>query len=87
MFGYLIDWGTSKYFYGHFEPRKHTWTSRDELMNFFPSSTTGFRGQTTVAEPDIRKNKSKSKRIKPDYAAEDLPFVYGNNYACQSLNR
>lgn len=56
-------------------------------MNFFPSSTTGFRGQTTVAEPDIRKNKSKSKRIKPDYAAEDLPFVYGNNYACQSLNR
>lgn len=60
------------------------WTSRNEIkiisicVDRFPAD-----------EPAIWRRffSWKSKRIKPDYVAEYLPLVNGNNYACQSLNR
>jgi hypothetical protein len=54
--------GTSKYFYGHFEPQE--WTSRNELMAV---CVTGLMGQTTVAEPECVE--FERQKLKPDYAA------------------
>lgn len=79
--------GTSKYFYGHFEPLE--WTSQNwsmlMLLLLF-ACVTSLMGQTTVVEAEIRSTKSKNEnRNLIMLPARNLSFEYGHNYACQSV--